>query len=111
MVFHLSHQVALRGENVRDSEINEFPSVVSIGVKDNTHVCTGTLITSKHVLTAAHCLTIVNPAITEIIVGSIDREHGKIHHASHWIAYAEWKNRSNNEYNPLEHDIAIITVT
>lgn len=99
---------------MRDAGEREFPSVVSIGKKknnhQNAHLCTGTLITSQHVLTAEHCLEDEHPAYIEITVGSINRRHGTKYQTSHWITYVEWKNPSEYKNESALHDIAIITV-
>ncbi|ESN95799.1 hypothetical protein HELRODRAFT_178982 [Helobdella robusta] len=48
---------------------NEFPWQVSVQTKKGTHSCGGSIINSKWIITAAHCLDENNPGYYMVVVG------------------------------------------
>jgi hypothetical protein len=103
------------GENVRRAEANEFPAIVSFmtineGVEDleEEHFCTGTLLTSSHVLTAAHCLENVQKNETQIVLGSVDLRCGLVYYPLWWVNYNEWASVRRVHLQFVVNDIAIV---
>lgn len=81
------------------------------------HICTGVLITSELVLTAAHCLHEKLLNQIQVIVGSVDLLGGRKYEPSMWITYDQWANSKNvskeSQYtrnNNAANDIAMIKV-
>ncbi|KAJ8670114.1 hypothetical protein QAD02_001373 [Eretmocerus hayati] len=107
----------LSGESVRPALKKEFPFVVSIGYKIgatnmiNSQFCGGTVITKKHVVTAASCLKDKFPFHLEILGGSHDINLCDRYEIASWITYNSWasKNKQLKEFESLH--IAIITLS
>ncbi|KAK0177320.1 hypothetical protein PV328_001388 [Microctonus aethiopoides] len=86
---------------------NEFPFIVSIRI-DGQHHCSGSIISSKHILTAAHCVVHLDNSIYPklcVISGTISSINGGESHQVKLIRYHE-------SFNTLDksspNDIAII---
>jgi hypothetical protein len=105
------------GQNVRRAIEGEFSPVVTIKKfthrnipPEDTRICSGTLISIFHVITAAHCLEIIRFSLMEIIVGSIDIRQGMRYHPLWIVDYNRWANLSDLYRKYRINDIAIIKV-
>lgn len=107
------------GNNVKPAETMEFPFVVSLSFSKQSreklrylyHFCGGSLITDKHVITAAHCIENKQPLEVLVMVGSVDLNEGKMHTIRSWITYNEWARENNMLTEFPLNDIAVIVVS
>lgn len=110
----------LEGENIWPAMPNQFPFIASIRLRNpvspnllmnSGHYCSGSLITSKHVLTAAHCLERYAKDQIFISIGEEDLSNtGFVYEVESWITYVEWIRELNRSTEYLVNDIAIIKV-
>ncbi|XP_058793578.1 venom serine protease-like isoform X2 [Phymastichus coffea] len=106
---HFSIAEPIRGDNVFAVKEGEFPFVVALITKTNCDIiCTGVLISERHVLTAAHCFEEFQPNDTQVVLGSVDLTIGTRYNVSKWITYAEWLNMTGIVNVPREMDVAIV---
>ncbi|XP_017888596.1 venom protease-like, partial [Ceratina calcarata] len=99
-----------------ESQPGEWPWMVALGYEDETHPlswrCGGSLITSRHVLTAAHCVTFTTPSLKYVRLGDIDLTcPGERTHA---ITIAVEKKIKHPCYNPVGkymNDIAVLRLS
>jgi secreted trypsin-like serine protease len=124
IMLHLSdniHDLAISspmfGENVRYANQGEFPFVVSIkrisfnnSEPENYHICTGTLVSNKDVLTAEHCSDNLLISDIEVIVGSNDIREGKQYNVSWWITYNTWISMKKKKSQYHNNDIMMLRV-
>ncbi|XP_023342063.1 venom protease [Eurytemora carolleeae] len=94
----------------------QFPWVVSLRRRKNvkssdySHICAGTLITNRHVVTAAHCVHDTSVHIWQVVAGELrpdKRDLGEqIRKVERILNHPDYKTPS-----PLSHDIALISLT
>jgi secreted trypsin-like serine protease len=99
----------LYGQKVRNARRTEFPFIVSIIRIPNpsnallpNHICTGTLITRRDVVTCEHCIVDERIQRVRIIVGILDVREGVRHKALWWMTYDNWA--AQNTQSELENN-------
>jgi hypothetical protein len=73
-------------------------------------ICTGTLVSSYHVLSSAHCLEDIDDIIFGILAESNVYRNNILYHPSWWISYDQWAVISDIELRYSQNDIAMIKV-
>jgi hypothetical protein len=105
---------ALVGVNVKQAEEGDFPFVVSVSEifseHKTIHICAGTLISNRNVLTADHCIYDKYNNAIQIVVGSIDLRIGRKFSVFWWISYDNWAFQSNIRPYFTINDLSIIRV-
>lgn len=101
--FH--NTMIVNGTEVKETQ---YPWMVFLELQyaDAARACGGTIITERHVLTAAHCLVLDNIYVQKVVVtyGSVDRRNGKKVEASKMMIH--------KGYHMTKHvnDIALLEV-
>ncbi|KAJ8664470.1 hypothetical protein QAD02_006132 [Eretmocerus hayati] len=108
----------LSGKHVKRVAQHDLDFVASIAYqstsgshrKDN-HICSGTLISPRHILTHERCLLNKIREHLAIYVGSPDIKSASPYHACKWISYSSWYSENTNRFvNIGGSHIAIITI-
>lgn len=103
---------SLEGSRVVAAENQEFPFVASLQNLRGHHFCSGTLVTGKHVITAAHCLEDQCEGQVEVVIGSADwTTPSEAYAIESWLTYNAWATRLRSRLATDFNDIAIITVS
>ncbi|XP_058793563.1 venom serine protease-like [Phymastichus coffea] len=111
---HFSISEPLRGANVIAVKEGEFPFAAAMIKKTDSsnaeqeEICTGVLISKRHVLTAAHCFEELQPNDTQVVLGSVDLTIGTRYSVSKRITYDEWAKIEGVPQSYDSTDIAII---
>ena len=90
----------------QDARSHSWSMVVSLKLANGTHMCGGTILSDRHILTAAHCLATVNdPKRIAVHVGMHDlsQPDGTVHKINRVSIHPSYSNDSL-----YLHDIAII---
>ena len=85
--------------------IEKHPYHVSLRYKEQVIFCGGAIISSRHIVTAAHCLLHVN--YTSVYTGSDDSHQGDRHRIKNYWIHEEWV---FNQNSLTLNDIGLIEV-
>jgi secreted trypsin-like serine protease len=108
---------ALVGENVVPVEHRDYSFIVSFMNFDlvnfdraHNHLCTGSLLTRTHVLSAAHCIANRLKNETVILFGSNNLNQCVGHQILWWINYIEWAEYRRRHIQFETNDLSITRV-
>lgn len=94
----------------RDASISNFPYQVTLKVNGN-HICGGSIISTRHILTAAHCIVgMVRAPYTnfKVVTGTTNSVRGgQFHNVLRVTTHPQYTGDGSNSY---KHDVAVITV-
>ncbi|XP_011495580.1 PREDICTED: uncharacterized protein LOC105360385 [Ceratosolen solmsi marchali] len=109
---------ALIGVEVRSAHVREFPFLVAfkhINVINphatRDHICTGSLISRSHVLSAEQCIRNRNKNETAILHGTNSLSSCVQYSIEWWITFGEWSNYRNRQVEYDNNDISITKLT
>ncbi|KAF7990980.1 hypothetical protein HCN44_000785 [Aphidius gifuensis] len=97
----------INSENASD---REFPYMVSLR-RDGIHFCGGAIISSRHILTAAHCFVgRADPPYTRnltVVSGAVEKRYGQVHNVFKVTVHSNFTRGSEARWRD---DIAVVTV-
>jgi hypothetical protein len=99
---------------VRQGQYTFVVSIMQITADPNPqqdHICMGTLVTKRDVLTNEHCMRSENLNEIQLIIGSNSLLHGTKYYPLWWKTYDEWCLEKNIPIQFDINDVAIIRVS
>lgn len=107
--------IPLNGEKIQSTTTQEFPFVASLQKKipgksdGKKHFCTGSLITTKDILSAAHCIVDKTTHDIQVVFGAINGKNLK-YNVKWMVTYDIWAYSFKIPQKFTDNDVAILRV-
>ncbi|XP_014235628.1 venom serine protease-like [Trichogramma pretiosum] len=110
VLYNHANNSPLTGHGLKVIENNDLPYVVLVAHRRHGKICTGTLVTKYHIVTAAHCIRYENPTDLEAIVRIPPYVESHKYPVSSSITYDQWTKFNNVNPRFPSNDIAVLSL-
>lgn len=92
-----------------EAQPNSLPWMVSL-LYFGSHFCGGSIVTSRHIITAAHCVAGDNPSVLGVRVGAHNRGGSTDYDQTYDVSANTWHPQYDLTGN-IENDVAVLTLS